>query len=101
MQIYVKYDLSHRSLWLDFNTNFHFISDVLKVFQDQNGQFSCSAIQTEGKTRSVLNLLRASLIAFPGEKVMEEAEIFATTYLKEALKNIQVSSLSVEVRLLQ
>ena len=48
--------------------------------------------------RSIVNLYRASLIAFPGEKVMEEAEIFSTKYLKEALQKIPVSSLSREVR---
>ena len=76
----------------------HFISDVLKVFQTQKGEFACSAIQIEEEIKSILNLLRASLIAFPGEKVMEEAQIFATTYLIEALQKIQVSSLSREVR---
>jgi hypothetical protein len=51
-----------------------------------------------GEMRSIVNLYRASLIAFPGEKVMEEAEIFSTKYLKEALQKIPVSSLSREVR---
>jgi hypothetical protein len=74
------------------------ISDVLEQFKDQNGQFACSAIQTEGEIKKVLNLFRASLIAFPGEKVMEEAEIFSTIYLKEALLKIPVCSLSREVR---
>jgi len=72
-------------------------SDVLEHFKDQKGQFACSAIQTEGEIRSVLNLFRASLISFPGEKVMEEAEIFSAMYLKEALQNIPVSSLSRQI----
>nr|O24474.1 RecName: Full=Myrcene synthase, chloroplastic; AltName: Full=Aggmyr; Flags: Precursor [Abies grandis]AAB71084.1 myrcene synthase [Abies grandis] len=72
--------------------------EVLKAFQDQNGQFVCSPGQTEGEIRSVLNLYRASLIAFPGEKVMEEAEIFSTRYLKEALQKIPVSALSQEIK---
>ena len=71
---------------------------MLEQFKDQNGQFACSAIQTEGEIKSVLNLFRASLIAFPGEKVMEEAEIFSTIYLKEALLKIPVCSFSREVR---
>jgi len=63
------------------------------VFKDQNGQFACSAnTQTEGEMRGVLNLFRASLVAFPGEKVMEDAEIFSTTYLKEALKTVPICS---------
>ena len=70
----------------------------MKVFEDRNGQFTCSnSSQTEGEIRSVLNLYRASLVAFPGEKVMEEAQIFSSAYLKEALQKILVSSLSREV----
>nr|AAS47697.1 E,E-alpha-farnesene synthase [Picea abies] len=72
-------------------------SDVFKVFQDRKGEFACSAIPTEGDIKGVLNLLRASYIAFPGEKVMEKAQTFAATYLKEALQKIQVSSLSREI----
>nr|Q9M7D0.1 RecName: Full=Terpinolene synthase, chloroplastic; AltName: Full=Aggteo; Flags: Precursor [Abies grandis]AAF61454.1 terpinolene synthase [Abies grandis] len=74
-------------------------SDVLEHFKEEKekGQFVCSAIQTEEEIKSVLNLFRASLIAFPGEKVMEEAEIFSKIYLKEALQNIAVSSLSREI----
>jgi len=72
-------------------------ADVLKHFKDQNGQFACSPSDTEGEMRSIVNLYRASLIAFPGEKVMEEAEIFSTKYLKEALQKIPVSSLSREI----
>nr|AFJ73582.1 2-methyl-3-buten-2-ol synthase [Picea abies] len=72
-------------------------SDVLEQFKDQNGQFACSAIQTEGEIKKVLNLFRASLIAFPGEKVLEEAEIFSTIYLKEALLKIPVCSFSREI----
>jgi len=73
-------------------------ADVLNLFKDQNGQFACSPSQTEEEIRSVLNLYRASLIAFPGEKVMEEAEIFSAKYLEEALQKISVSSLSQEIR---
>nr|AAK83565.1 (-)-4S-limonene synthase [Abies grandis] len=73
-------------------------SDVLEYFKDQKGHFACPAILTEGQiTRSVLNLYRASLVAFPGEKVMEEAEIFSASYLKEVLQKIPVSNLSGEI----
>ena len=74
------------------------IPDVLDHFKNEKGQFTCSAIQTEGDIRHVLNLFRASLIAFPGEKVMEEAEIFSTMFLKDALQKIPPSGLSQEVR---
>nr|Q948Z0.1 RecName: Full=Camphene synthase, chloroplastic; AltName: Full=(-)-(1S,4R)-camphene synthase; AltName: Full=Agg-cam; Flags: Precursor [Abies grandis]AAB70707.1 (-)-camphene synthase [Abies grandis] len=75
-------------------------SDVLNVFKDKNGQFSSTAnIQIEGEIRGVLNLFRASLVAFPGEKVMDEAETFSTKYLREALQKIPASSiLSLEIR---
>lgn len=72
-------------------------SDVLEQFKDQKGQFACSSIETEGEIRSVLNLFRASLIAFPNEKVMDDAKIFCTTYLKEAVQRIPVSSLSRQI----
>eukprot|EP00253_Pinus_taeda_P036041 PITA_36041 len=72
-------------------------SDVLERFKEQNGQFACSAILTDGEIRSVLNLFRASLIAFPGEKVMEEAEFFSTKYLKEGILKLPVCSLSREI----
>jgi hypothetical protein len=77
---------------------FTFMSDVFEHFKDQMGRIACSANQTERQISSILNLFRASLIAFPGEKVMEEAEIFSAAYLKEALQKITVSSLSREVR---
>lgn len=73
-------------------------SDVFEQFKDQKGQFAWfTSNHTERKIRSVLNLFRASLIGFPGEKVMEEAEVFSATYLKEALQTIPVSGLSREI----
>lgn len=73
-------------------------SDVFEQFKDQKGQFArFTSNHTERKIRSVLNLFRASLIGFPGEKVMEEAEVFSATYLKEALQTIPVSGLSREI----
>nr|ADU85930.1 (+)-sabinene synthase [Picea sitchensis] len=72
--------------------------DVFEHFKDQMGRIACSANHTERQISSILNLFRASLIAFPGEKVMEEAEIFSATYLKEALQTIPVSSLSQEMQ---
>lgn len=75
-------------------------SHVLDHFKNEKGQFTCSAIQTEGEIRDVLNLFRASLIAFPGEKIMEEAEIFSTMFLKDALQKIPPSGLSQEIEYL-
>ena len=68
----------------------------MEQFKDEKGKFTCS--DTEGEIKTILNLFRASLIAFPGEKVMEEAEIFSAIYLKEAVQKLPVSSLSREVR---
>lgn len=70
---------------------------VLEHFKDEMGQFASSSIQTEGKMRSILNLFRASLVAFPNEKILEDAEIFCTIYLKESLPRIPVSSLSRQI----
>ncbi|GLJ51664.1 hypothetical protein SUGI_1097890 [Cryptomeria japonica] len=36
--------------------------------------------------QSILNLFRASSVEFPGEKVMEEAKMFSSTYLKQILQ---------------
>nr|Q84KL6.1 RecName: Full=(-)-alpha-pinene synthase, chloroplastic; AltName: Full=(+)-(3S:5S)-alpha-pinene synthase; AltName: Full=Synthase I; Flags: Precursor [Pinus taeda]AAO61225.1 (-)-alpha-pinene synthase [Pinus taeda]AIF29190.1 (-)-alpha-pinene synthase [Expression vector pPPG2]AIF29192.1 (-)-alpha-pinene synthase [Expression vector pPPG1] len=72
-------------------------ADVLNHFKNQSGQFACTLKQTEDQIRTVLNLYRASLIAFPGEKVMDEAESFSAKYLKEALQKIPVSSFSREI----
>lgn len=73
-------------------------SDVFEHFKDQKGQFAASANDTELQTRSVFNLFRASLIAFPEEKVLEEAEKFAAAYLKAALQTLPVSGLSREIQ---
>nr|UNY86181.1 alpha-pinene synthase [Pinus armandii] len=72
-------------------------ADVLNHFKDQSGKFASAWNQTEDGIRAVLNLYRASLISFPGEKVMDEAETFSAKYLKEALQNIPVCSLSREI----
>nr|R9QMR3.1 RecName: Full=(-)-alpha pinene synthase 1, chloroplastic; AltName: Full=(-)-beta pinene synthase 1, chloroplastic; AltName: Full=Terpene synthase (-)alphapin1; Short=PcTPS-(-)alphapin1; Flags: Precursor [Pinus contorta]AFU73855.1 (-)-alpha pinene synthase [Pinus contorta] len=72
-------------------------AEVLNHFKNQSGQFACTLKQTEDQIRTVLNLYRASLIAFPGEKVMDEAETFSAKYLKDALQKIPVSSLSREI----
>ncbi|KAH9306198.1 hypothetical protein KI387_010602 [Taxus chinensis] len=45
-------------------------SDVLKRFKEENGEFLGSSCQSEGDIKCILNLFRASLVAFPGEKVM-------------------------------
>eukprot|EP00253_Pinus_taeda_P006805 PITA_06805 len=64
-------------------------SGVFGNFKDENGHFFCnsSGEQEEGdkRVRSMLSLLRASSISFPGEKVMDEAKAFTTDYLNQLL----------------
>lgn len=68
--------------------------DVLENFKNKTGQFffcegnydNLNVIRDEYVMRSILNLLRASSVAFPGEKVMEEAKIFSSIYLKQLLQ---------------
>nr|QIC19056.1 putative alpha terpinol/1,8-cineole synthase [Pinus nigra subsp. laricio] len=73
-------------------------SSVLEQFKAEKGQFATSSIQTDqGEIRTIFNLFRASLVAFPNEKVMEQAQIFSTIYLKEYLEKIPLSSLSRQI----
>ncbi|XP_057831923.2 alpha pinene synthase, chloroplastic [Cryptomeria japonica] len=66
---------------------------MLGPFRTANGQFFCSTAQSEEeKIKGILNLYRASYIAFPGEKILDEALEFSTTYLREALQKTGISS---------
>nr|BAI53108.1 Terpinolene [Chamaecyparis obtusa] len=66
---------------------------VLGPFRTASGQFLCSTAQSEEeKIKSVVNLYRASYIAFPGEKILDEAKQFSTTYLREALQKKGINS---------
>eukprot|EP01018_Ginkgo_biloba_P025771 Gb_19685 [translate_table: standard] len=72
--------------------------DVLQNFRDENGHFNCchgSEAKGDGDEiiRSMLNLFRASLVAFEGEKVMDEAKFFTVNVLKQvaAKRDDQVS----------
>ncbi|GLJ31907.1 hypothetical protein SUGI_0642240 [Cryptomeria japonica] len=73
-------------------------SGVLENFKEKDGQFSSSYTQSHEEIRSVLNLFCASLIAFPEEKVMDEAKVFATTYLKQVVSKIDDDNLSLEIK---
>lgn len=70
---------------------------MLDNFKDNNRQFTfCGGsddndennIKEEHVMRSMLNLLRASSVAYPGETVMEEAKVFSTVYLNKFLEKI-------------
>jgi len=57
---------------------------VLENFKDGNAKFFCN-FSGDKEVRSMLSLLRASEISFPGEKVMEEAKAFTREYLNQVL----------------
>nr|ABV44452.1 caryophyllene/humulene synthase [Pinus sylvestris] len=59
-------------------------SGVLENFKDGNGKFFCN-FSGDKEVRSMLSLLRASEISFPGEKVMEEAKAYTREYLNQVL----------------
>lgn len=72
---------------------------MLESFKDKNGHFfffpgqsnddnsnSNINIREECGMRGILNLLRASSVAFPGETVMDEAKIFTSACLKTLLE---------------
>nr|WMI31575.1 chloroplast cephalotene synthase [Cephalotaxus sinensis] len=59
--------------------------DVLKIFKDDHGRFFSCASQRHIDLRSIVNLFRASDLAFPGEKIMDEARLFASQYLRQSL----------------
>ena len=61
-----------------------FQTGVLENFKDENGKFFCN-LTGDKRVRSMLSLLRASEISFPGEKVMQEAKAFTREYLTQVL----------------
>ncbi|KAH9319605.1 hypothetical protein KI387_021374, partial [Taxus chinensis] len=77
--------------------------DVFQIFKDANGRFYYpESTHQDAQLRSMLNLYRASELSFQGDqKIMKEAEIFASQYLekavKESLKLNKKSQLLVEV----
>ncbi|GLJ31921.1 hypothetical protein SUGI_0642510 [Cryptomeria japonica] len=73
-------------------------SGVLENFKEKDGRFLSSYTQSHEEIRSILNLFRASLIAFPEEKVMDEAKLFTTTYLEQSISKIGDTSLSQEIK---
>ncbi|KAH9306200.1 hypothetical protein KI387_010604, partial [Taxus chinensis] len=70
---------------------------VLNRFKGENEEFLGPTCQSEGDIKCILNLFRASLVAFPGEKVMEAAKAFSRRYLEEALQHIESFTLSREI----
>nr|WJJ50359.1 diterpene synthase 5 [Cephalotaxus harringtonia] len=63
-------------------------SDALKTFRDENGEFFCFMGQTQRGVTDMLNVHRCSQVAYPGEKIMEEAKQCTHRYLTNALGNV-------------
>ncbi|XP_059072447.1 alpha pinene synthase, chloroplastic isoform X1 [Cryptomeria japonica] len=73
-------------------------SGVLENFKEKDGNFLNSYSQSNEEINTILNLYRVSLIAFPEEKIMEEAKVFATKYLKEVMSQTKDSNISKEIQ---
>ncbi|GLJ05789.1 hypothetical protein SUGI_0025360 [Cryptomeria japonica] len=58
-------------------------SAVLEKFKEKDGQFLCCITHSEEEIKSILNLFRASLIAFPNETIMDDVKSFAIMYLNQ------------------
>ncbi|KAJ9543441.1 hypothetical protein OSB04_023148 [Centaurea solstitialis] len=56
--------------------------DVFRQFE-KDGKFVCFVGQTTQATTGMFNLLRASHVLFPGEKILDDAKKFSYNYLKE------------------
>ncbi|KAG6505051.1 hypothetical protein ZIOFF_037399 [Zingiber officinale] len=65
-------------------------SDLIEFFRDDDGNFICFPGQTHRGVSDMYNLYRFSQVAFPGEKILKEAESFVETYLKDCVKNNNV-----------
>ncbi|XP_058008087.1 ent-copalyl diphosphate synthase 1-like [Hevea brasiliensis] len=57
-------------------------SDVFKHFK-KGDTFFCFAGQSSQAVTGMFNLYRASQVLFPGEKILEEAKEFSSSFLKE------------------
>nr|QHZ00914.1 terpene synthase 11 [Taiwania cryptomerioides] len=66
-------------------------SDVFKNFQDESGQFIYheNFKEDESKLRSLLSLYRASEICFPGENILKQAKMFASTCIQREIEENQ------------
>eukprot|EP00253_Pinus_taeda_P006279 PITA_06279 len=58
---------------------------VFENFRNSNGHFFCSSAHFNKDVAGMLNLYRASQLAFPGENILDETKSFSSKYLKEAL----------------
>lgn len=68
------------------------IADVLENFRDDDGNFICFPGESHRGVSDMFNLYRYTQIAFPGEKILKEAEAFLEEYLKNCVKNKKVNN---------
>ena len=64
------------------------LTDILKSFRDENGEFFCFMGETQIGVTDMLNVNRGSHVAFPGETIMKEAKLYTERYLTKALENV-------------
>ncbi|WOK97777.1 Bifunctional levopimaradiene synthase, chloroplastic [Canna indica] len=62
-------------------------SDLLEYFRDNDGNFICFPGQTHHGVSDMFNLYRFSQLAFPGERILKEAEAFVQEYLRNCVEN--------------
>ncbi|KAE8692080.1 Ent-copalyl diphosphate synthase [Hibiscus syriacus] len=57
-------------------------ADVFRHFE-KGGEFFCFVGQSNQAITGIFNLYRASQVLFPGEKILEDAKRFSSTFLKQ------------------
>ncbi|XP_043698182.1 ent-copalyl diphosphate synthase 1-like [Telopea speciosissima] len=63
--------------------------DVFEHFQ-KGSEFFCFAGQSSQAITGIFNLYRASQVKFPGEKILQEAKIFASKFLRDKQESNQL-----------
>lgn len=58
------------------------LTDVFKNFEN-GGEFFCFVGQSNQAVTGMYNLYRASQIRFPGEKILDDANNFSSTFLQQ------------------
>lgn len=67
--------------WVD-SDDLVYLTDVFRKFE-RNGEFFCFVGQSTEAVTGMFNLYRASQVAFPGEKILEDAKQFSAKFLRE------------------
>ncbi|CAI9103608.1 OLC1v1002125C1 [Oldenlandia corymbosa var. corymbosa] len=59
--------------------------DVFKHFKSNDNKFCCFGGELNASPTTLLNLYKACQVKFPGENILDDAEIFSYNFLKEKL----------------